>query len=819
MQLRTRIGLYTLVSVAVAAVLLVIANTNYLLFHVIAEFISIAIGVAAFIIAWTSRRYLQNGYLLFLGYSAVYVAFIDMLHTIAYRGMGVFPGMSADPATQLWLAGRYLQAAALLLAPLFLRIGPRSILPLAGFSAVTTLLVASIFYWDIFPTAFIDGQGLTAFKIGSEYVIIAAYLMGLALLYNNRQHFDRLVLWLLAGNILASVLSEFIFTGYVVVDGTINMLGHLLKIIAFFLLYKAIIETGIEQPYRLIFRELKTSEAALIQSEASLEEQVVARTRELDEQRTLLETVLREAASGILVIDAVGEITFANAAARDFIRRAEDASGEENFDWGTIITPDGQQLSPRQWLLLHTLKDEPLFEQELRLVHPDGSISDLIGSISPLHRRDGSLSGSVIILTDITGRREAEEALRQLNVELEERVEHRTAELAHELDERKRVEAALRLSQARLRRLAESNIVGIATIHDQGAILAANEAVLDLIGYTVEDLKNQVIRWDTITPPQYHAQDARAFQEARETGVCTPYEKELLHKDGHHVPIYTGFAALEGAPGEYIAYIVDTSAQKRAEAAMQRYAEQLERSNRELQEFAYVASHDLQEPLRKIIAFGDRLERSASQKLDGVEQDYVRRMQRAATRMRGMIDGLLNLSRVTTKAQPFVPVNLNRVMSDILLDLEVRIESSKAEVQVGPLPTVRADPVQMRQLLLNLTANAIKFSRPGVPPVVKISGSTTRQDGHRKVELHVSDNGIGIDERFSERIFQPFQRLHGMGEYEGSGMGLAIVHKIIERHGGSIQLSSKPGEGSTFIIILPQTLEEPKVEINEEPVE
>lgn len=816
MRQEIRIGIYALAVAAVALVLLVIADSNYLLFHVIAEFISISIGVAAFTIAWTSRHFLQNGYLLFLGYSSVFVALIDVLHTIAYRGMGVFPGLSADPATQLWLAGRYLQSATLILAPLFLRIGPRTFLPLAGFSAVTALLIASIFTWDIFPTAFIDGQGLTAFKIGSEYIIIAAYLAGLALLYNNRRHFDRKVIGLLSVSILASVVSEFVFTGYIVVDGPINMLGHLLKIVAFVLIYKAIIETGIEQPYRLIFRELKISEEALRQSEANLEEQVLARTRELDEQRTLLETVLREAASGILVIDSTGEVTFANDAARGFIRRPQDSSAEESSEWGTIITADDQHMTPRQWLLKHVLKDEPLFEQELRLAHPDGSISDLIGSISPLHRRDGSLSGSVIILTDITGRREAEEALRQLNVQLEERVEHRTAELAHELEERKRIEAALRLSQSRLRRLAESNIVGIATIHEEGTLLAANDAVLNLIGYTAEDLQNRAIRWDSITPPAYHAQDARAFQQARETGVCTPYEKELLHKDGHHVPIYTGFAALDGAPGEYIAYIVDISPQKRAEEAMQRYAEQLERSNRELQEFAYVASHDLQEPLRKIIAFGDRLERSASPKLDEHEKDYVMRMQRAAGRMRNMIDGLLNLSRITTKAQPFVPVNLNQVMNEVLLDLEVRIENTNAEVQVSPLPTVRADPVQMRQLLLNLTANAIKFSRADVPPVVKISGSVSRVDGKRKVKLSVSDNGIGIDERFSERIFQPFQRLHGVGEYEGSGMGLAIVHKIIERHGGSIQVSSQPGVGTTFTVTLPYAVEEPLMEMGEE---
>lgn len=773
----------------VLAALLWIGRSNYLLFHAIAEMISISVGTAIFAITWNSQRYLQNGYLIFIGYAAGFVAVIDLLHALAYDGMGVFPGAGPNLPTQLWLAARYIHSLAFLLAPAFLAVRERAMYSLGALAVLAGLLLASIFAWQVFPVAYVPGQGLTAFKIGSEYVIIAAFTAGLVLLAARRRHFNPQVLRLLAAAIVTSILTEVAFTLYISVYDWVNMLGHFFKIISFFLLYKAIVQTGIEQPLNLIFRELKENEDALRASETRLEEQVAARTRQLDEQRALLETVLREAASGIVVTDAQGSVTFANDAARNFIQRGDSVLGKDLSSWGSVLTAAGEQLSPRSWLSDFSRSAEAEIGQELRFVHPDGHISDLIASLSPLHSANGALSGMVIVLTDITQRRQAEEALRQLNVELEQRVENRTAEL--------------RLSQARLRRLAESNVVGIATIHEDGAVLAANDAVLHMLGYTPQDLEQGRIRWDEITPPDFAAMDARAFQEARATGTCTPYEKDLLRQDGRRVPILTGFASLEGAPGQYIAYLVDISAQKLAEDAMQRYAERLERSNRELQEFAYVASHDLQEPLRKIIAFGERLGESAAGRLDETELDYLRRMQRAAERMRKMIDALLNLSRVTTQAQPFQMVDLNKAVQDVLADLELRIETSGAQIKVEPLPSLHADPLQMRQLLLNLLSNAIKFTTPGETPLVEISGGATETGKQRQVYLRVCDNGIGIEPQYYQRIFQPFQRLHGANAYEGSGMGLAIVQKIVERHGGKIQVESALGQGATFTVLLP----------------
>lgn len=245
----------------------------------------------------------------------------------------------------------------------------------------------------------------------------------------------------------------------------------------------------------------------------------------------------------------------------------------------------------------------------------------------------------------------------------------------------------------------------------------------------------------------------------------------------------------------------------------------LEVSNQELEQFAYVASHDLQEPLRKIQAFGDRLKVKAGPQLGDDARDYLDRMQNAAGRMQTLINDLLAFSRVTSKAQPFVPVDLNRVARDVLADLETRIEQSGGRVVLGPLPTIDADPLQMRQLFQNLIGNALKFHRPGVPPLVRVTAEQTTMEppptqpalGPRPyVRLSVADNGIGFDPKYLDRIFNVFQRLHGRGQYEGSGVGLAICRKIVDRHAGVITAASTPGEGATFVVLLPLQQERPR---------
>jgi len=267
----------------------------------------------------------------------------------------------------------------------------------------------------------------------------------------------------------------------------------------------------------------------------------------------------------------------------------------------------------------------------------------------------------------------------------------------------------------------------------------------------------------------------------------------------------------------------DITERKAAERQLRNYTYKLEQSNRELQEFAYVASHDLQEPLRKVQAFGDRLEKKCAADLSDEGRDYVNRMKNAAVRMQNLINDLLTFSRVSTKTQPFQPVNLNKIAEEVVSDLEVRIEQTGGRVEIGELPTLDADAVQMRQLFQNLIGNALKFHRTDEKPLVKVFAETVSSNGasfqlngenihvggnENFCRIVIEDNGIGFDEKYLDRIFTVFQRLHGRAEYEGSGIGLAVCRKIVERHGGQINATSKEGAGAIFFIDLPIAQEE-----------
>ena len=240
----------------------------------------------------------------------------------------------------------------------------------------------------------------------------------------------------------------------------------------------------------------------------------------------------------------------------------------------------------------------------------------------------------------------------------------------------------------------------------------------------------------------------------------------------------------------------------------------LARSNDNLQKFAYVACHDLQEPLRKIQQFGDLLRSQYADSL-GEGIDYLERMQSAAGRMSTLIRDLLNFSRISTQRDVNVPVPLDEVVSAVLTDLDLAIAESKAVIDLNPLPIVAGDALQLRQLVQNLLSNALKFRRADVRPIITISSRFLAATDlppavkpiHNSAAYHridVADNGIGFDDKYADRIFEVFQRLHGRSEFVGTGIGLAIVQKVVENHGGAIKVASQPGQGATFSVYLPQ---------------
>jgi len=271
---------------------------------------------------------------------------------------------------------------------------------------------------------------------------------------------------------------------------------------------------------------------------------------------------------------------------------------------------------------------------------------------------------------------------------------------------------------------------------------------------------------------------------------------EMVANDRHYLMMA---AYIEGA--DYInVYGTDITEFKKADDRLSFYANELERSNRDLEDFAYLASHDLQEPLRKIISFGDRLSHSLSS-LDNAGREYLVRMQNAAERMKNFIDDLLEYSRLSKTQKHCELVDLNQIIQKVSVDWEERIDKCSGTLHSGVLPTLEGDPGQLSILFQNLISNSLKYHRSGIAPVISIASSY-----HEKTktwEIEVKDNGIGIDEKYFKRIFKPFERLHGRSAYAGTGIGLAICEKIVHRHHGSIRVSSVPNQGSTFLVSIP----------------
>ncbi|MDD5207569.1 MAG: ATP-binding protein [Desulfobacterales bacterium] len=243
----------------------------------------------------------------------------------------------------------------------------------------------------------------------------------------------------------------------------------------------------------------------------------------------------------------------------------------------------------------------------------------------------------------------------------------------------------------------------------------------------------------------------------------------------------------------------EATERKKASDELKRSMERLEIKNRELQEFSFIASHDLNEPLRKIQTFGSLLEEKSADRLGEQEKDYISRMAGAANRMQELLNALLRYSRVDTKGQEFRAANLDDIVREAVSDLDVMIGEIGARVEIGPVCSVTGDPLQLRQLFQNLIANSLKYYRSEVTPFIRVHG----EEDNGNCRILVEDNSLGFDEKYLDKIFQPFQRLHGRNEYPGTGIGLAICKKIVERHRGNITAKSIPGKGSTFIVSLP----------------
>lgn len=519
--------------------------------------------------------------------------------------------------------------------------------------------------------------------------------------------------------------------------------------------------------------------------------------------------------------DERGNICFWNQAAQELYgwTRAE-AMGRNAHDLlqKEVFVASGQ--TERQSL------EKGRWEGCIQQVKRDGSRITVESRLSLLNNGPGHPTYVLEINQDVTKRVQAEAELQSAHDHLEMRVQERTQDL-------EAASARLHLSEASFRQLTEVMPQIVWTARPDGFLDYYNERWVEYTGMSIE--QTQGWGWQPVLHPDDVQRTTDIWQQAVESGESYEVEYRFKRASDGMYRWHLGRARPQrdeaGKIVKWFGTCTDIQDQKQAQQELERsYASlesrvqqrtaelvqanamqqtllvKLEHSNRELQEFASIASHDLQEPLRKIQAFGDRLKTKYSAALNDEGRDYIERMQNSAHRMRTLIEDLLAFSRVTAKAQPVQAVNLTDVMTGVLDDLEEALRESKGRVEVGELRAIQGDAGQMRQLFQNLISNALKFSKSEAAPVIRIyedQAAAFTRDNREFCRIVVADNGIGFNEKYTDRIFQAFQRLHGRQEYSGTGIGLAICRKIVHHHGGDIQARSTPDVGSEFLPDLP----------------
>jgi len=357
------------------------------------------------------------------------------------------------------------------------------------------------------------------------------------------------------------------------------------------------------------------------------------------------------------------------------------------------------------------------------------------------------------------------------------------------------------------RLVVEASPAAMIMVGRDGRIVLVNTQTEKLFGYSRGEMLGHPV--EILVPGRLR--DSHKDMRAAFCGVATARQmgagRDLFAstKDGREVAVEIGLNPIETTNGDWfvLAAVVDITERKQSERRLLQYAEKLAHSNHDLEQFAYISSHDLQEPLRAITTCVELLQERIGDRFDEAEHELFGHVLQGTRRMRELLDDLLTYSRVSTQAHALEPTNVNVVVDEVLSDLRVLAEEKHVDVSVELLPVVLADPPQLRQLFQNLLSNALKFSAPDRRPQIQIGVQRRKKEW----EFSVADNGIGIDSEHFGRIFEAFQRLHTQEEHAGSGIGLTICKRVVERHGGTIRVESKPGCGSIFRFTLPVTVD------------
>lgn len=499
---------------------------------------------------------------------------------------------------------------------------------------------------------------------------------------------------------------------------------------------------------------------------------------------------LESANAGMWIRDPVGEWKATPELNTLFGRSIDDPPLLED-EFIDYIHPEDLQRLIIDWNAAK--KGDYDYDQEYRVIWPDGSIHWLSSKGKMFLEYDKPRF--IGITFDVTKPKKIEEDLRKLSKNLENTVKKRTLELKNAYESLKESEEKFRLIFDE----ADDSIVLNEMMENglPGKIIEANEATTKRLGYTKEELLNMT-PVDIVTP-ECRAEMPKNAEEIRKKGFAI-FESIHVTKDGRKIPVEVNNHIIKFKGKQTALTVVrDITNRKKMQKTLKETIDELKRSNQELQQFAYITSHDLQEPLRTMGSYAGLLKRRYKGQLNSDADEFINYMVDGATRMQDMIKGLLEYSRVGTKGGELRYFSSENALNNALTNLKSLIYECNAEVSHGPLPIIYADESQITRIFQNLIGNALKFHKEGVKP--KINIKARKED--KKYVFSVSDNGIGLEEQYTDKIFELFKRLHAIGEYGGAGIGLAIVKRIVDRHGGRIWVESKFGEGSTFYFTLP----------------
>ncbi|MEW6347430.1 MAG: MASE3 domain-containing protein [Thermodesulfobacteriota bacterium] len=733
---------------------------SYLLFHALIEIFSIVVGCGIFVFAWNSRSFLKNNYLLFLGVAYFSVAWIDLLHTLSYKGMGALGGSDANLPTQLWVAGRYVQSSALVIAPLVLdrRLNVEAVT--LAYSVLTAALLFLIFPAGLFPDCFIEGFGLTRFKIVSEYVICMLLLGALTLLNRERDRFDADVFRLLAAALLLAVASELMFTFYADVYDVFNMMGHYFRLSSYYCTYLAIIETGLRKPYALLVHELTEERKALAETE------------------TRFRNTFEQAAVGICHLEVSGRLLRVNRKLCDIVGFSPQEMVDSSIE--SITHPDDLEsdLALRERLLEGALRT---YSVEKRFVRRDASIIRVNLTVSLVRDSQDQPDYLIGVIEDITDRKLAEEALKES--------EERFRELAENMED------AFWLTHPYKPKKVAYRSPGYYRIWER----------------TEEEFQAQRGLWQNTVHKDDIVGVLAAYQDFTERDRDFSAEYRIIRPDGAIRWIWDKAFPIRDESGRLrrVAGLAQDVTQRKIDQQKQ------EELNEEIRRFSHIISHDLRSPVANLRGFALELEASLDtvrpvideirpsltreQRLmldQAVQQDMPESLEfigASLARIDGLVNAVLNLARLGYRKLYPERLDMNDLVWEVLYSFAHQIESSKVAVGVGDLPWVVADRVGMEQIMGNLLGNALKYLDPARTGQVSITGERLSEE----TVFHLSDNGIGIAREDQTRVFEIFQRAEGT-DVPGDGMGLAYVRALVRRHGGRIWCESELGSGSAF---------------------